>query len=358
MEQLHRPSPARQRTLMPFPLTALILLGLQATAGWAEPAESTATAIPNQAILRPAAAQQDAAGVRPTSGAAAPVQPASSQAGPKIKAMADDKPPRQKARTPAKRTEQNKRRQQGLAKQAGEERPIIDSGEERQRLTAARIQQLLAQAKRDSDAGRLLEPPRNNAAEAYREVLALDPSQLEALVGAKRIIRIVAAEAERTAAAGDRGRTQKYIAAIRALQPNDPSLPELAARLRAMQESPVVLSVRRQERYGRSAESIERAYEALQSQPLDQRAIDAAMSEYARAESLVAQAPGLDMLKDRIIVAFPAATRTELARDDSRRALKVVAAARERGWLTPELEMLEKNAQSQVGSRRQGEGRK
>jgi hypothetical protein len=346
MEQLHRRSPARQRALMPFALTVLALLGLQACAAWAEPAETTATRTPSEVILRPAAAEKDAARVQPMSTPAS-VQPAASQAGPKTKVMADDKAPRKKARTPAK---QNKRRQQGLARQAGEERAVIDSGEERQQLTAARIQQLLAQAKRDSDAGRLLEPPRNNAAAAYREVLALDPSQLDALLGAKRIIRIVAAEAERTAAAGDRGRTQQYIAAIRALQPNDPTLPELEARLKAMQESPVVLSVRQQERYGLSAASIERAYEALQSQPLDQRAIDTAMGEYARAESLVAQAPGLPMLKDRIIVAFPAATRNELAKDNSRRALKVVAAARERGWLTAELETLEKAAKDDLAA--------
>jgi hypothetical protein len=349
MEQLHRPSPARPRALLPFALTVLALLGLQTPAAWAEPAENKATRTPSEVILRPVAAEKDAARVLPTS-APGSGQPTASQAGSKIKVTADDKAPRKKAPTPAK---QNKRRQQGLASQAGEERAVIDSGEQRQQLTAARIQQLLAQAKRDSDAGRLLEPPRNNAAAAYREVLALDPSQLEALLGAKRIIRIVAAEAERTAAAGDRGRTQQYIAAIRALQPNDPALPELEARLKAMQESPVVLSVRQQERYGRSAASIERAYEALQSQPLDQQAIDAAMGEYARAESLVAQAPGLPMLKDRIIVAFPAATRNELAKDNSRRALKVISVARARGWVTPELEMLEQTAKAQSGESRE-----
>lgn len=343
MEQLHRPSPARPPALLPFTLIVLALLGLQANAAWAEPAESTATRTPSEVILRPMAAEKDATRVRPTS-APVSVQPTAGQAGSKIKVMADDKAPRKKAPAP---TKQNRRRQQGLASQAGEEPAVIDSAEARRQLTAARIQQLLRQAKLDLDAGRLLEPPRNNAAAAYREVLALDPSQLEALVGAKRITRIVAAEAERTAAAGDRGRTRQYIAAIRALQPNDPALPELEARLKAMQESPVVLSVRQQERYGRSAESIERAYEALQSQPLDQQAIDTAIGEYARAESLVAQAPGLPMLKDRIIVAFPAATRNELARDNSRRALKVISVARARGWVTPELEVLEKTAQSQ-----------
>jgi hypothetical protein len=334
MKHLQRFSLARQRRLTLATLPMLAMLSMQGAPGWAAPADITATAT-SPVRLRASVPEKDAVQANPTG-----------------KVMADDKPSRKKVRTPAKRTEQNKRKQRGLANQeAAAQEAEQRLTEERNRLHAARIQELLVQATRDFDAGRLLEPPRNNAAQAYQQVLALDPNQLEALAGAQRIIDLLAAEAERTAAAGDRSRTQQYIGTIRALQPNDATLLELEARLAAMNESPVVLSVRQQERYGRSAESIERAYAALQSQPLDQHAINQAMAEYERAESLVEQAPGLPMLKQRILVAFPAATQNELARDNSRRALKVVAAAREHGWLTPELEMLERAATDNLAAR-------
>jgi hypothetical protein len=84
-----------------------------------------------------------------------------------------------------------------------------------------------------------------------------------------RITTVLAAEAERTAIAGDKGRTQQYIAHIRALRPADRSLVELDARLRALEASPVVLSDRQQQRYARTAEGIERAFEALNQRTVD-----------------------------------------------------------------------------------------
>ncbi len=262
-----------------------------------------------------------------------------------LRMAAAEPEPRKKA-TPTnkqkRRAETNRRKQQTLARQEAEQR----AAEELKRATAERIKELLALAQRDYAEGRLLEPPKNNAADRYQEVLALDPTQLAALAGAQRLIEILAAEAERTAAAGDKDRTRQYISRIRALRPEDASLKELDARLQALNASPVVLSDRQQERYSRSAQSIERAYEHLQQQPLDMQAIDQAIDEYDRAAGLVAHAPGLPMLKDRIIIAFPAATQAELARDNSRRALRVVKMARERGWLTPELESLERTVKA------------
>ena len=247
-------------------------------------------------------------------------------------------------RTKARATTKAKRKQEALAKQLAKQQAEQREAEERERLRAEKIRDLLAKAQRDYAEGRLIEPAVNNAAARYKEALALDPTQLEALAGAKRIVAIIAGEAEHAAAAGDLASTQRYIAVIRTLQPDDPALLELEARAQALMSSPVVLSARQQERYSRSAQSIERAHAALKDQPLDMQALDTAIDEYDRAATLVAQAPGLPMLKDRILVAFPAATRAELTADNSKRALKVVQMARARGWFNPELEMLEAEA--------------
>jgi len=351
MKHLQRLRRTRPRVLTLLGISLLAALGLQPAAASGEPADNSAV------NTRPAAGnpkQTTSTRAVPASAAATPSSAPASSSAPRVAttepAKQEPATARKKARTPNRPQARSKpyQRKRALAQQQTDERAVAEGAvtPTSKGSQAARIAALLAAAKRDYDAGRLIAPLRNNAAEAYREVLALDPTQLDALAGARRIVSIIAAEAERTAAAGDRGRTQQYIAAIRALQPQDPALLELEARLQTMTESPVVLSVRQQERYGRSAENIERAYEALQRQPLDKRAIDAALAEYDRARALVAQAPGLPLLKDRIIVAFPAATQHELARDNARRALQVVELARQRGWLTPELEALETTAQS------------
>lgn len=265
-------------------------------------------------------------------------------------ATSEEATPRKQSRSNSqKRKNDANRKREALAKQQAEERR---DAEERARLKAERIDELLARAKRNYAEGQLIEPASNNAALHYREVLTLEPNQLEALAGAQRIVDILAAEAERTAAAGDRQRTRQYIAQIRSLRPDDDSLRELDARLKALNESPVVLSARQQDRYDRSAQSIERATEMLKTAPLDLRTLDAAVDEYDRAASLVELAPGLPMLRDRIILAFPAATKNELASDNSKRALRVVQMARQRGWLSPELELLESEAKENMATKR------
>ena len=213
---------------------------------------------------------------------------------------------------------------------------------------AQRIRDLLARAQLDYSEGRVFEPADNSAAALYQQVLTLDPKQPQALAGTRRIADILAAEAERAALAGDQPRTLQYILQIRALQPKHPSLQGLDARYQALLANPVVLSVRQKDRYNRSAQSIDEAYNALKNRPLGLVTLDEVIDEYDRAESLVAQAPGLPKLEDRIILAFPAATRAELANEEPRRALRLVQMARKRGWFTQELEPLEEQARNDI----------
>src|SRR5262245_55287677 len=77
-------------------------------------------------------------------------------------------------------TKNARRKQAAQAKQEAEQR----AAEERQRLKEERVRELLGRAQRDYAAGRLIEPAINNAADRYREVLALDATNLEALAGA------------------------------------------------------------------------------------------------------------------------------------------------------------------------------
>lgn len=241
---------------------------------------------------------------------------------------------------PAKRKNDVDRRMRQALEQVASERDV----EKR----AQKIRDLLARAQLDYMEGRVFEPVNDNAVARYKEVLALDPAQPQALESTRHIADILAAEAEHVALAGDQPRTLQYILQVRALQPNHPSLQGLDARYQALLASPIVLSARQQDRYARSAQSIDAAYDVLKNQPLGLRAIDEVMNEYDRAAGLVAQAPGLPKLKDRIILAFPAATRAELTADAPRQALRVVKIARKRGWFTPELGPLEQQAKQDI----------
>ena len=209
------------------------------------------------------------------------------------------------------------------------------------RQKADQIRELLLRARRACAEGRLIEPADDNAAFLYKAVLALDATQAEAREGTQRIAGVLKKEVEFAAAAGDQARARQYVGLIGSLQPNDGSLPELEARLRALDASPVLLSTRQQDRYSLSAQSIERARSHLDNQPLNLRTLDQAIDEYDRAAALVPDSPGLPLLKERITVLFPEATRRELADEKSRRALKLVETARQRGWTTAELEPLE-----------------
>jgi hypothetical protein len=288
--------------------------------------------------------QRNAKGTQATKRAATTTVPAKSE----LALAAQVSPPRQKVRAaprPKRRADTSLNKQQTVAGQQTEQR----KAEALARLKAERIQELLVRARRNYADGRVIEPAADNAASLYNQVLALDPTQVEAVAGAKRIVGVLAEEVERAAVAGDKGRAEQYIAQIRTLQPADPSLLGLQARLQALNSSPVVLSSRQQDRYSRSAQSIDRARSYLDNQPLNIRTIDQVIDEYDRAAALVPLAPGLPLLKDRIIATFPEVTRAELANDKSKRALKVVQTARERGWFSPELEPLEAQAKAKLG---------
>jgi hypothetical protein len=213
---------------------------------------------------------------------------------------------------------------------------------------AARIRDLLTQAQLDYEQGRLFEPADNNAATRYKEILTLDPTQPQALAATQRIVAVLVAEAEYAAMAGDQARTLQYIRQIRTLQPNNLSLAGLEARYQSLLANPVVLSARQQERYSRSAQNIEEAYDKLKNQPLGLETMDQVVRRFDRAAGLVAQAPGLPKLEDRIILAFPAAVRAELTAADPRSAYLAAQIARKRGWLSEELEALEVQAIKEI----------
>lgn len=203
------------------------------------------------------------------------------------------------------------------------------------------IEKLLAQAKRDYALGFMVEPEGTSAADRYREILRMQPQNADALAGMQRIGDVLAAEATHAASTGNVNSTGRLIALLRSVQPKHPQMEPLLASLSQMETEPVSLTRRQQENLDRAARYITKAHEFLIRRPMNLRVADAATDQYDRATQATPLAPGLPFLKERIIAEYAVAVRTELAEKEKKRALKIISNARERGWLSAELEQLE-----------------
>jgi serine/threonine protein kinase len=203
------------------------------------------------------------------------------------------------------------------------------------------IRDLLATAKKNLAAGALWQPAGASAADRYRAVLRLQPSQPEALAGAHRLANVLVEEARHSESAGDIYMSTLLLTQIRSLQSDNPKLPELQARLQQMQAKPADLNVRAKGKLERAAAYIAKAQEDLARTPLDSRAADDATDEYDRAAAEEPLAPGLPSLKVRLIAAYAAAVQTELAHQETKRAQKLIATAHKRNWSSAELDQLE-----------------
>jgi serine/threonine-protein kinase PpkA len=205
----------------------------------------------------------------------------------------------------------------------------------------AQIQVLLVAAKDEYAAGALWQPSGANAADRYREILKIQPGHAEALAGAQRVANVLAAEAVQTESVGDIYTAKLLVDQIQSLQPSHPKLAQLQARLQELQTKPAVVDSRDRGRLDKASKYIARAQEDLGHTPLDFKAADDATDQYDRALSAAPMAPGLPSLKERLIAAYAAATRTELTNHQPKQALKLINSAHKRNWSSDELDQLE-----------------
>ena len=222
-----------------------------------------------------------------------------------------------------------------LAQQAAEVRAAEMQAQE------AHVQELLVTAKSELASGAFWKPAGANAADHYREVLKLQPTQPEALAGARRVANILVAEATQTEAVGDVYNTRLLLDQVQSLQPDHPKLADLQARLDQLQAAPSSPDTRDRERLDRAAKYMARVEQDLGRSPLDYRAVDSATDDYDHAVSAAPMAPGLPTLRERLIGAYATAVRTEIDTHDPKRAQKLINTAHKRKWSSDELDQLE-----------------
>jgi len=244
--------------------------------------------------------------------------------------------PAVKTKHPAEESTQRKAAQARLIAQR-----VADLQAAQLQAQDARIQALLVRARYEYAAGALWQPSGANAADDYREILQLQPQHADAVSGAHRVAEILAAEAARTESARDIYTTRLLIDRIQALQPDQPQLAGLQARLEQLLAAPGSLGERERTRLAQAAQYISQANTDLGRDPLDFRTVEAATEQYDRALSTAPGAPGLPSLQEHLVSTYAVVVRTEIDNNEPKRAAKLLGVARRHHWSSPELEQLE-----------------
>src|SRR5690606_34554431 len=100
-----------------------------------------------------------------------------------------------------------------------------------------RVSQLVENARKDIEAGRLSTPLGNNAYEKYLAVLAMAPGHGTALSGINRIADILLSNAADAVAKGDWGVTEEFLTQAKTVSPEHPRTAEVARALDSARQS-------------------------------------------------------------------------------------------------------------------------
>lgn len=150
----------------------------------------------------------------------------------------------------------------------------LDSGRE--------VGMLLAEAQRLTDAGKLIEPPGENAAEIYRLVLSREPQNVAAQTGLARVEAELVGRASRAAETGDYSESERLLAEAGKASPESDAVQDASARIESMREQ-------------RAKELMQQAEAALTANQLDE-----AGSLLDQVVAIAAQTSGVEDLRNRI----------------------------------------------------------
>jgi serine/threonine protein kinase len=195
--------------------------------------------------------------------------------------------------------------------------------------------------------GRIYQPAGNSAADRYLEILKLNDNlklntnRLEAQAGLKRIGEVVAAETDRYLKVGDTMQGNTLLSRLRTLQPQHPKLAGLETLLQEVQAKPVVLARREKDTLAKNFRLIEKSNKVLDKKSMTFRDMDSASDAYVDAEKGSAETPGLETLRERIVVTFPASVKAQWANNAAKDAKRTLDMARKRNLSSEELEKLD-----------------
>jgi formylglycine-generating enzyme required for sulfatase activity len=162
----------------------------------------------------------------------------------------------------------------------------IDVRQLQARLERARLVALLLEdAGRLVAQGRYVDPPDDNAAGVYAEVLALEPDQVDALAGLARVESALVAQATAAAEAGDYASSDRLLADAARVRPGSGQVQDASTQIVEL-------------RQGRAGELLEQAHGEVAAGRLER-----ASQLLAQLESVSAQSHGIEELRSKIELA-------------------------------------------------------
>jgi hypothetical protein len=251
--------------------------------------------------------------------------------------------PQEEAARKKRKQDEDRIRAERMAAQKLLEQQQRERNAQAQRDRETRVKELLQLAKVDIAKGRLVSPPNENAVDRYRELLSKEPTAAdaqEARNGLKRVADILVDEVDRALATGNQQLAGQLLDSLRSVQGDHPELARLQDRSKdAGGGSGKALTGRNQTSVTRAQQ---RAQSALNRNPQTLGTVKDALREYDRAQFVSNVASGMSILRAQIQEAFAAAARYEMSKGNVKGVREIIAIARSRDWLTPDLLQIEK----------------
>jgi hypothetical protein len=169
-----------------------------------------------------------------------------------------------------------------------------------------------------------------------------DAGNGEARAGISRIVTVMVQEARNQVGVGSQEDATELVGLIRSLQPDHPELPILDARLIQLQSTRVVQSRSERNSQESAKKAINSANGQLNKDPLTRAIVNSAVKDYNTAQTRAPLAPGLAALETRLQLGIAKVAQAEFSNGNPKEAQKVIDLARSQGWMTPELEQLER----------------
>jgi hypothetical protein len=258
-----------------------------------------------------------------------------------LQRVVDERKVMEKARVLVTQAVNRAVKEAALAK-AKRDKELRDAKAEEQRLANERdIKNLLDQVENDYVEGRIYVPAGNSAADRYLAILKLNAGHTEAQAKLDRIGQVVAAETNRYLKVGDTTQGSTLLSRLRGLQPQHPKLASLETLLQEVQAKPVVLARREKDTLARNSRLIDKSNKVLDKKAMTFRDMDSASDAYADAEKASVETPGLETLRERIVVTFPASVKAQWDNNAAKDAKRTLDMARKRNLSSEELEKLD-----------------
>ncbi len=207
------------------------------------------------------------------------------------------------------------------------------------------VQTLLGRAEDNLRAGRLAGSAEDSALKRYRQVLAINPQEPEALAGLNRVAELLLDEASKAVANHEYDTALASLDLAESIRSSNPRVAQVRdeiALLRSVELPQLTAGeVEQTPDQKRAGRLIAQAQSNLNRKPLTLSRVKAAATLYERAVKYTPDSAAPAQLRSQITAAYQSLAETYMANDEPRKARDVIEQARQHDWLSADIPQLE-----------------